>query len=93
VLHSRTHRVPDERDADLGVLRTGLCPTSVEECQYLYEIAPLEEKQYPDPSTKGPEEQEGRQDDMQEEGTGQVDGREGALKLLLGRICCWWVCC
>jgi hypothetical protein len=60
VLHSRTHRVPAERDADLGVLRTGLCPTSVEECQHLYEIAPLEEKQYPDPSTKGPEEQEGK---------------------------------
>jgi hypothetical protein len=37
-------------------------------------------ERYPDPSTKGPEE---RQNDLQEEGTGQVDGREGALKLLL----------
>jgi len=35
---------------------------------------------------EGPEE---RRDDMQQqEGTVQVDGREGALKLLLGRICC-----
>ena len=25
---------------------------------------------------------------MQQEGTAQRDGREGALKLLLGRICC-----
>ena len=25
---------------------------------------------------------------MQQEGTGRVDGREGLLKLLLGRICC-----
>ena len=34
---------------------------------------------------KGAEE---RNDDMQQEGTAQRDGREGALKLLLGRICC-----
>jgi hypothetical protein len=27
--------------------------------------------------------------DMQEEGTARADGREGALKLLLGRICCF----
>ena len=25
---------------------------------------------------------------MQQEGTGRVDGREGLLKLLLGRMCC-----
>jgi hypothetical protein len=31
---------------------------------------------------------EERKDDMQQEGTAQRDGREGALKLLLGRICC-----
>jgi hypothetical protein len=41
-------------------------------------------ERYPDLSTKGPEE---RQDDMQED-TSQVDGREGLLKLLFGRICC-----
>jgi hypothetical protein len=34
---------------------------------------------------KGPEE---RKDDMQQEGTAKRDGREDALKLLLGRICC-----
>jgi hypothetical protein len=28
------------------------------------------------------------QDDMQQEGTVQGDRQEGALKLLLGRICC-----
>jgi hypothetical protein len=31
VLHSRAHRVPAERDGDLGVLRTGLSPVSLEE--------------------------------------------------------------
>ena len=46
----------------------------------------LREKLYPEPEhQKGPEE---RQDDMQQEGIAQKDGREGALKLLLGRICC-----
>ena len=44
----------------------------------------LEERtRYPDPSTKGPEE---RRYEMQEN-TSQVDGREGLLKLLFGRIC------
>ena len=35
VLHSRAHRVPDERDADLGVLWAGLSPASLEARQYL----------------------------------------------------------
>ena len=31
MLHSRARRVPDERDADLGVLRAGRRPASLEE--------------------------------------------------------------
>jgi hypothetical protein len=31
VLHSRAHRLPDERDADLSLLGAGLSPASLEE--------------------------------------------------------------
>jgi hypothetical protein len=43
VLHSRTHRVPDERDADLALLWACLSPVSLEERQYLYEDRAKEE--------------------------------------------------
>jgi hypothetical protein len=34
MLHSHAHRVPDERDAGLCVLRAGLSPAPVKEHQY-----------------------------------------------------------
>jgi hypothetical protein len=43
MLHSHAHRVPDERDADLGVLRTGLSPAPVRERQYLLRNRALDE--------------------------------------------------
>ena len=48
------------------------------------DLTPWKRSRYPDLSTKGPEE---RQDEMQEDAS-QVDGREGLLTLLFGRICC-----
>jgi hypothetical protein len=48
------------------------------------DLTPWKRTRYPDLSTKGPEE---RRYEMQED-TSQVDGREGLLKLLFGRICC-----
>jgi hypothetical protein len=51
----------------------------------------LEENSVRNLSTPEYEGSERRRDDMQEEGITQGDrrdGREGALKLLLGRICC-----
>jgi hypothetical protein len=43
MLHSRAHRVPDECDADLGVLRAGLSPAPVKERQYLLRNRTLDE--------------------------------------------------
>jgi hypothetical protein len=43
VLHSRAHRVPDERDADLALLWVCLSPATLEERQYLQEDRAKEE--------------------------------------------------
>ena len=43
MLHSHTHRVPAERDGELGVLWAGLSPDSLEERQHLYEVRAEEE--------------------------------------------------
>jgi hypothetical protein len=50
VLHSRAHRVPDERDADAGVLGAGPGPAALDVPGYLYEDCAKEE-------AKGPEDE------------------------------------